>query len=173
MNYRNENKNWERIVVDEIFKEGPVPIARLLRSKRGEEAPENDMGINNWNEETEYFIETWKVEAFVGYPPHRQLSEGDVFFIKDGSKLTKEYGHILGKEEALAIHLLMDWDESKKLAREEIKAEYARLSVASIALQDRKHSKQLKNMVDKKFDRLKDMKIIKVEKDQFGEKSDE
>jgi len=167
MNGRNENKKWERIVVDEIFKEESVPIACLLRSKRKDGAPEYNMGIDNWNEETEDFIETWRVEAFVGYPPHSHLSEGDVFFVKDGSILTQEYDPI-SREEASAIHLLMHWDESKKLAREEIKAEYAKLSVASIAVQDLKNLEQLNKMVDKKFHRLKHMKIIKVEKDKFG-----
>ncbi|NIM17934.1 MAG: hypothetical protein GTO45_38650 [Candidatus Aminicenantes bacterium] len=169
MNDSNESKNWERIVVDEIFKES-VPFARLLRSKRKEGAPEYDMGIDNWDDETEDFIETWRVEAFVGYPPHMHLSEGDVFFVRNGYRLTQEYEREEDEAES-KTHLLMHWDESKKLAREEIKAEYAKLFVASIAVQDLKHHKQLVNMVEKKFDRLKHMKIIKLEKSKLGKKS--
>ena len=156
----SESKNWERIVVDEIFKEA-VPIARLLRSKRKQGAPEYNMGIDNWDDETEDFIETWRVEAFVGYPSHLHLVEGDVFFVRDGFRLTQEYEPTIDE---IKTHLLMHYDDSKKLAREEIKAEYARLSVASLAVQDQKHHKQLDNLVNKKFARLEHMKIVKGKK---------
>ncbi|MBW2119310.1 MAG: hypothetical protein JRH09_15500 [Deltaproteobacteria bacterium] len=142
------NKKSERVVVDEIFDDG---IARLLRSPRLPNiADKVSFAIQNWDEEREDFIESWRVEAFVGYPSKQRLREGDVFFIADGSKLTANYKPI-PREKARQEHLLLDWDISSGIARNEIKKQFSKLAATKMST-GTKDREKLIDKVDKKFD---------------------
>lgn len=141
------NKKSERVVVDEIFDDG---IARLLRAPRLPKiADKESFDIQNWGEEYEDFIESWRVEAFVGFPSNIKLKEGDVFFIADGSRLTANYRPI-PREKARQEHLLLDWDISRRIARNEIKKQFSMLSATKLSI-DTKDREKLINTVDKKF----------------------
>jgi hypothetical protein len=141
-------KKSERVVVDEIFEDG---LARLLRAKRAAKHPDNDLGIHTWDEEREDFIEAWKVEAFVGFPTQRNLAEGDVFFIVDGSKLNRAYKP-KPRTVARSIHLLQPPDESTEIARTEIKKQFYKLSAAQISAGKKRDTDTLIKRVDKKFE---------------------
>lgn len=140
------NINSERVVVDEIMDDG---TARLLRSAHLHNAPPDDLGINNWGDEKEDVVSAWRVEAFVGYETGQRLSEGDVFFIVDGSKLTNQYKPIQ-RSEARKLHLLISSDESRKIARREIKEQFYKLAASQMTTLD-KEKKVLINRVEKKF----------------------
>jgi len=144
---RKPSKKSERVVVDEIFEDG---LARLLRAKRAPKHPDDDLGIHTWDEESEDFIEAWRVEAFVGFPTQRSLGEGDVFFIVDGSKLNRDYKPI-ARDVARSVHLLRAWDESTEIARAEIKKQFYKLSAAQIAAGKKRDTDKLMRRVDKKF----------------------
>ena len=138
----------ERVVVDEIFDNGFV---RLLRAKRSGTSAHNDLGISRWKDEQEDFMEAWRVEAFVGFPSQRHLREGDVFFVADGSKLTRKYKPI-PREKARLLHLLQSWDESREFSRAEIKREFSRLSAVKISTGNKREIDELIRKVDKKFE---------------------
>lgn len=123
----------QRIVVDEII-DGPdeYPKARLLRADRLRNRKPDDLGIHAWGDEVEDCISAWRVEAFVGFTGSRKLREGDVFFVKNGSLLTEQYDPIQ-RDKAANKHLLVHWDESRQMARREIKKEFSALSAAQIA----------------------------------------
>jgi hypothetical protein len=137
----------ERVVVDEVFDDGTV---RLLRAKWIGNRADNDLSINTWKDEREDFMDARLVEAFVGFPPQRSLQEGDVFFIVDGSKLNNKYKPI-PSERARSIHLLRSWDESRELARSDIKKEFSKLSAIKISTGDKKEINGLYRRVDEKF----------------------
>ncbi len=142
------NKKSERVVVDETFDDG---IARLLRASRLSNIGDKEsFEIQNWNEEREDFIESWRVEAFVGYPSKQRLREGDVFFIADGSRLTANYIPI-PREKARREHLLLDWDISRGIARNEIKKQFSKLAATKLST-NTKDRKKLIDRVEKKFD---------------------
>lgn len=141
------SKKSQRVVVDEIFDDG---IARLLRAPRLPNiADKESFDIQNWEEEYEDFIESWRVEAFVGYPSNIKLKEGDVFFIADGSKLKANYKPI-PRERASKEHLLLHWDASRKIARNEIKKQFSKLAVTKLST-GTKDREILIDKVDKKF----------------------
>lgn len=138
----------ERIVVDEIFADG---MARLLRAARLPDiTDEKDFSINAWSEEREDFIESWRVEAFVGYPTKQRLREGDVFFIADESKLNAKYKPI-PRDSAASVHLLLPPDESLEIARNEIKKQFYKLSATKMSTGE-KDKKSLIEKVEKKLD---------------------
>ena len=119
--------NAQRVVVDEVMDTG---VARILRADRLPGYKAEDLGIQSWGEETEDFIEAWKIEAFVGFSGGRKLREGDVFFIKDGKLLNEDYfgEKILKRKIAEEKHLLKSVDDAVEQARWEIKDEMRRLS---------------------------------------------
>lgn len=137
----------ERVVVDEFFENG---TARLLRAKRIRSAAKDDLGIDAWGEEEAEVIEAWKVAAFAGLPSGRLLLEGDVFLIKDGSKLNSEYKPI-PREEARDRHLLVSSDISRQLARQEIQKQTSLLTAAGLAGGDTKALEKLEKSVSEKF----------------------
>ncbi len=137
----------QRVVVDEIFDDG---IARLLRAQRLPNiADKESFDIQNWDEEYEDFIESWRVEAFVGFPSNIKLKEGDVFFIADGSRLKANYKPI-PRESASKEHLLLHWDASRGIARNEIKKQFSKLAATKLST-DTKDREKLIDRVDKKF----------------------
>lgn len=138
----------ERVVVDEIFDDG---MARLLRAaRRSGITDEKDFSIHTWGEEWEDFIESWRVEAFIGYPSKQRLREGDVFFIADGSKLNANYKPI-PRDRAFAEHLLLPPEQSIEIARNEIKKQHYKLAATKMSIGE-KDKKSLIEKVDKKFD---------------------
>ena len=141
--------NSERIVIDEIFEDGTV---RLLRSKRLSGFPNNAFGLETWGEESEDFLYKGPIEAFVGLPTERQLGEGDVFFLADGSKLNKDYiGTKINvtRVDARIIHLLKKVDYSVALSREQIKAEFHKHTTKLIE-EDTKERQELLMEIDKR-----------------------
>ncbi len=60
-------------------------VARILRANRLPDYKASNLSIQTWSDEKEDFIETWKIEAFVGFTGGRKLREGDIFFIMDSS----------------------------------------------------------------------------------------
>jgi hypothetical protein len=141
------NSNSERVVVDEILGNGTV---RLLRAKRLEDIDSKDLSIDTWSEEEEYVMESWRVEAFVGFPNGRQLNEADVFFIRDGRRLHEEYKPI-PREKARQIHLLRSWDDAKQIARNEIKHQHAKLSAKHTSTGKKKEINSFYKRIDKKY----------------------
>jgi hypothetical protein len=152
---RRPTARSERVVVDEIFDDG---TARLLRAKKSTNSAEKDLSIEAWSSEQECFMQTWQIEAFVGFPAWRKLREGDVFLIADGSKLTTTYGtpkdtrykKPLPRDVAAEIHLLQPVDKTRELARQEIKKECYKLSAARIT-SDKKEIEKLIKAVEDKF----------------------
>lgn len=142
----------ERIVVDELMYEGRV---RLLRAKyRGDlTIPPSDqsferlLGIENWGTEREYVMHGGLVEAFVGYKSPLHLQEGDVFYVRDGRKLTSRYKPI-ERDLARRKNLLVDFKESGIIARADIKKEYRKLKMIN-ATRDKKEQMKLRKLVDK------------------------
>lgn len=145
----------ERIVVDEIFDDGTV---RLLRAKKKRESPSGDLSIGAWDDEREYFIKAWQIEAFVGFQTARKLREGDVFLIVDGSQLTNKYGTKLDprhkkplpRKVAAKMHLIHPADRTREFARKEIKKEFYKLSAAKMTA-DKKELNEIIKMVEEKF----------------------
>ena len=80
-----------------------------------------------------------------------KLREGDVFFIKDGSKLNRKYKPI-PRDVAAEIHLLLPWDESKRIARQEIKKEFSRITAAQMSPYSVNLRERLIKRIDKKFE---------------------
>ncbi len=141
------NEKSERLVVDEIFDDG---MARLLRAGRLPDISDNkDYSIHTWGDEHEDFIESWKVEAFVGYPSNMKLKEGDVLFIADGTKLNPKYKPI-SRDIARVEHLLLPSDISTGIARTEIKKQFYKLAAAKMSIGE-KDTKLLIEKIDKKF----------------------
>ena len=141
------NKNSQRVVVDEIFDDG---TARLLRAQRLTGIVDRGkFNIDSWGAEEEDFIESWRVEAFVGFPSSMKLREGDVFYIADGSKMNAKYKPI-PRERARKEHLLLPWDKSRQIARDEIKMQYSKLTAINLSIST-KDRKSLINKVEKKF----------------------
>jgi hypothetical protein len=122
----------QRVVVDEIL---DIGVARILRADRMPGFKANDLTIQSWSDEKEDFIEPWKIEAFVGFTKGRKLREGDVFFIKDGSLLNKNYRgkKIIERTEARKKHLIERIDDSIESARWEIKDETRKLTADHLA----------------------------------------
>ena len=122
----------QRVVVDEIMDTG---VARILRADRLPGFKANDLSIQSWGDEKEDFIDTWKIEAFVGFTGGRKLREGDVFFIKDGSLLNKNYRgkKIIKRQEAHKKHLIEQVDDSIERAKWEIKDETRKLTADYLA----------------------------------------
>lgn len=122
----------QRVVVDEIMDTG---VARILRADHLPGYKASDMTIQSWSEEKEDFIEVWKIEAFVGLMAGRKLREGDVFFIKDGSLLNRNYRgkRIIKRAEARKKHLCLSVDDSIEQAKWEIKDETRKLAADKLA----------------------------------------
>ena len=137
----------ERVVVDELFESG---FARILRARRIAGASPGDLGINTWGKEREDFLEAWRVEAFVGYSSGRRLREGNIFFIKDGTRLNGKYKPI-PRDVAARIHLLLPWEESRRIARREIKREFAVISAVQMSPDSERLRERLVKRVEKKF----------------------
>lgn len=132
-----------RVTVDELFdyyiEKGrlkPGRTARILMAKRKKGQDGGDLGIDTWQKEIEKILPAWIIESFVGFK-NRKLMEGDVFFIKDGSKLNKKYKPIK-RDDALQKHLICSWDRSKELARGEIFREFSKLSAMKVTNDDKK-----------------------------------
>jgi len=157
--FKNPTSKSERIVVDEIIDgdDGKTKV-RLLRAKRSKNSAPIDMSIKAWNSESEYFMEAWQLEAFVGLPTGRKLREGDVFFITNGAKLDKYYGtkrsklykKPLPRAVAEKIHLLSPEAKSREIARTEIKKQFSRLSACKMT-SDKKEIETLLKAVEDKF----------------------
>ena len=143
----NPTSNSERIVVDEIFDDTK---ARILRARF---EPANNrkevFSIEHWGDETEDFIDAWRLEAFAGFPSARRLKEGDVFFVRDGRTLTNRYKPI-SRERAKETHLLLSWEDAHRIARVEIKKQYYKLAASQMAA-DRREKNALLKKVEKKF----------------------
>jgi hypothetical protein len=138
----------ERVVVDEILEDD---VVRLLRAKRKADAPEADLGIDTWMDEKETFIKAWILEAFVGFPTQRKIKEGDVFYLVDGSKLHKHYKPI-PRERARSIHHLKPWEETRSMARKEIKKEFFKLTAIKMASGNQKEKERLLKKVEKSIE---------------------
>lgn len=138
----------ERVVVDELFESG---FARILRAKRNPDANPTDFSIDTWGNEREEFLEKWRVEAFVGFLSGRRLREGDVFFIKDGGQLDGKYKPIK-RTEAAETHLLLPSEESREIAREEIKRQFAIISAAQMSPDSERLRAELVKRAEKKFE---------------------
>lgn len=136
----------ERVVVDEIFDDGD---ARILRARRRADADGDDVSIRAWEQETEDFIRVWRLEAFAGFTSKQALKEGDVFFISDGSQLNDSYKPI-ERAKAQAKHLVMPWDTSRQMARQEIKEQFCKLTATRMA-EKPGEKKILLDRVSKKF----------------------
>jgi hypothetical protein len=145
MKYREPDSKAQRIVVDEIMDNG---TARILRAPRLPNAQAKDLSMKSWGDEQEDFISAWRLEAYVGFDSKQHLSEGDVFFIVDGAKLNNEYKPI-NRLEARELHLLLPWDESRKIARNEIKMQYQKLAAAEIASKPREEQYLLQRIENK------------------------
>lgn len=148
--------NAERIVVDEVFEGG---VARILRSKRLTGFAESDFGIESWGTEREWFIEQWKVEAFVGFLAPRKLQEGDVFFIKNGKDLDryKEIEPDTKRKYAAEKFLIKTPSKSIDLSRNEIKAESCKLGVIHISGKEKDQIK-LNKIIEEKLKEDKNRK---------------
>lgn len=123
----------ERIVVDEVMAGGTV---RLLRAPRLPGFKPTDLSIGTWGPEREDFMTRWKVEAFVGFRAPRRLREGDVFYVRDGTRLSEEYEgrKVLPRDRARERHLLVtDWYAAREKARKEIKEQFFKLTASSLA----------------------------------------
>ncbi len=141
------NEKSERVVVDEIFDDGMV---RLLRAGRLPDISDiEDYSIHTWGVEREDFLESWKVEAFVGYPSKIDLKEGNVFFIADGTKLNPKYKPI-PRDIARIEHLLLPSDISAGMARTEIKKQFYKLAAAKMSI-GKRDTELLIDKIDKKF----------------------
>lgn len=125
----NPTKHSERIVVDEVFDDS---LVRLMRAKYSAKSPRAGIGIENWGTERSQIMEGWRLEAFVGYPTAVRLHEGDVFYVRDGRKLKPRYKPIK-RERAAALHLLVGYEHSGKIAREEIRRGFAKLAMSHAA----------------------------------------
>lgn len=136
----------ERVVVDEVFDDGTV---RLLRAKR-KPTKKASLGLDNWLDETIDVMETWRVEAFVGFLAPRKLREGDVFYLVDGRVLNDDYKPI-DRAHAYQEHLLMDWDDGREFAREEIKHEVRMLSVKHAESGTKTDNRTISRLVDRSF----------------------
>jgi len=119
------NRFAERIVVDEVLDD---ETTRLLRARRRPDERGTSLAMATWQDEEIDVLEVWQVEAFVGFPATRKLREGDVFFVKDGRKLNAKYKPIK-RETARQKHLLVDWDEGREMARNEMKEQYRLLNM--------------------------------------------
>lgn len=150
-----------RVVVDEIFEGADARKARLLVARRLRRKKSSSLDTKYWGKEREMIMVTGLVEAFVGFPSRRKLREGDVFFITNHEKLKPGYKPI-PRSVAKRIHLLVDWQESRELARSEIKRQFRELSMLQ-ATPDRKERRILQKLVRA---RLKDQ--IKITKKLTG-----
>ena len=146
----------QRVVVDEIMDTG---VARILRADRKPGYKANDLTIQSWSDEKEDFIEAWKIEAFVGFTGGRKLREGDVFFIKDGSLLNKNYRgkKIIKRKEAHKKHLIEQVDDSIERAKWEIKDETRKLTADYLSTSKAEKKKLHKIIIEKK-----EMKFISL-----------
>lgn len=141
----------ERVVVDEIFDDG---TARILRAQRRSDADRDDFSINAWKEEAEDFIRVWRMEAFAGFTSKQALKEGDVFFVVNGSDLSNAYKPIERKK-AKTKHLVMPWETSLRIARQEIKEQFYKLTATRMS-EKPGEQKRLLNQVSEKFKSGKD-----------------
>lgn len=139
-----------RVTVDEMFdyfvEKGQVKqgrTARILRAKRKKDQNGRDLSMETWESESEEILPAWIIESFVGFK-NRKLMEGDVFFIKDGSKLNRKYKPIR-RNGAAREHLLCSWDRSKEQARGEIFKEFSKLSALNVT----KDGKRIQNILNK------------------------
>ncbi|OGR04899.1 MAG: hypothetical protein A2511_02045 [Deltaproteobacteria bacterium RIFOXYD12_FULL_50_9] len=145
MEFRAPSPKAERIVVDEIMDNG---TARILRAPRLPDTQIEDLSIKSWGDEEEDFISAWRIEAFVGYDSKQHLAEGDVFFIVNGAELNNEYKPI-NRREAMLTHLLLPWDESRRIARNEIKMQYQKLAASEIASKPREEQYLIQRIENK------------------------
>ena len=135
----------QRVVVDEIFDNGST---RILRSSHLEGSAVDDYSIKAWGDETESFIDTWRMEAFAGFPSDRRLREGDVFFVVDGTRLNDFYKPI-PREKAREEHLLLPYEDAVRFARREIKKQFYRLSVTRMTKQANERHQLMKRVAQK------------------------
>jgi len=145
------DKNYQRVVVDEIFDNDTVRLLRAPRLKAYVHSP--NFGIETWGDEKEDFISKWRVESFVGFPTERKLQEGDVFFIRYAQRLNNNYKPIK-RADARKRHLLSkdwDWEKSKEHARMEIKEMFGHLSAKKMAGDKKSLLKTLNQSVRKKI----------------------
>lgn len=141
----------ERVVVDEIFDNGTT---RLLRARRLRGHADDDLSIETWGTERESFLSAWQVEAFVGFPTERKLAEGDVFFARDGRRLSRSYrgDKVLPRTVAATRHLLRPVIESTDQARQEIKQAFFELTANQLAT-TRGSLRKLKSQVKQRIKR--------------------
>lgn len=145
-------KYSERIVVDELFDDKQ---ARILRAKRKPSSKPSDFSLNAWGTETEEIIESWRVEAFVGFTKGRRLREGDVFFVSDGRKLSNKYAPIK-REEASISHLLIAPDKAREMARMEIKKQFDMLALKQFSRDAKKTQRALARKIETKYKKISD-----------------
>ena len=145
----------QRVVVDEIMDTG---VARILRADRLPGFKVSDLGIQSWSEEKEDFIEAWKLEAFVGLTGGRKLREGDVFFVKDGTLLNRNYRgkRIIKRLEARKKHLIESLNDSTERARWEIKDETRKLTADYLAT-SKAEKNRLYKIIMKQKDIMRDL----------------
>ena len=119
----------ERIVVDKIFETGSV---RLLRATRRPGFAPDDFSAQTWGQQREDTLDQSTIEAFVGMKAPRALRVGDVFYVADGTKLSREYrgARIMALDLARQDHLLKDWEEPGSQPPPEIKKEIRRAADA-------------------------------------------
>ncbi len=140
----------ERVVVDEIFDDGIVRFLRASRNNDNEDI--KDFSIHAWGDEKEDFIESWRMEAFVGYSRKQRLREGDVFFIADGKLLNSRYKPI-PRDKAAKEHLLVPVEKSIETARNDIKKQYYKLAAINMSVGE-KDEKSLIKKVESKFQNI-------------------
>ncbi len=145
----------QRVVVDQIVADGSSSGGvRLLRADRLEQyAQSKSISIETWADEEEDWIATWRVKAFVGFPSQRPVQEGDVYFVKTASRLHKNYKPI-PIEKAREIHLLCSPDESREIARTEIKKEFFLLAAAKDPDEGKRTKEKLVASLEKDFDEI-------------------
>ena len=121
-----------------------------MRAKRLKGKKAADLSINTWGSEKCELLDTWRVEAFVGFPTQKKLAEGEVFFISNGRGLNNDYKAI-PREAARKEHLLIDWDRSRDMARKEIGMEFSMLTAAAVE-GDKKKVRGLNKIIAEKFE---------------------
>lgn len=155
--------NSERVVVDSIFADGTL---RLLRSPRRKSSDDDRLEITGWGKEIEHEVSTHALEAILfDELDGRKIMEGDVFFIADGpdfferkikelenqligERIVKVTRDLIKELEIESERLILPIEESKWMARQEIKTQFAML-IATQGIQDPKLRNQIAAQAEK------------------------
>ncbi len=150
----------ERVVVDSVFPDGTL---RLLRARRKESDEDIGLARDAWQHEEECEVPREALEALLADElSGRRIREGDVLFVSGGpeffEKKLRRISEVLASESGMEgepgplrrpdiepERLILPLDESRRIARQEIRTQFARLvvtqNVRDDALRDRLFSK--------------------------------